>query len=286
VATVIVPVRPALVFILIPDSPDEGPESGLRLTATHEVDRMTFKDHFSGHAADYSSFRPAYPAALFEQIALLASAHDLAWDCATGNGQAALGLAPYFRAVLATDASRQQVGQARIHERVAYVVAPAERSPLANGSVDIVTVAQAVHWFDLERFYAEVRRVSKPGGVLAVWCYHFPAVSPEVDAVLRRLYDVLGHDRPAEWRLIESGYAELPFPFEEISAPRFQIARRWALDHLLDYVRTASACRRYLRETGTDPTNVVRQELEATWGDPVHEREVIWPLILKVGRIG
>jgi ubiquinone/menaquinone biosynthesis C-methylase UbiE len=254
--------------------------------ATHEVNRMTFQDHFSGHAPDYSSFRPTYPAALYEHLASLAPAHDLAWDCATGNGQAALGLAPFFRTVLATDASRQQISQARPHERVAYVVAPAERSPLPDAGVDVVTVAQAVHWFDLERFYAEVRRVAKPGGALAVWCYHLHTVSPEVDAVFRRLYDVLGCYRPPEWRLIESGYAELAFPFEEFSPRRFQITRRWTLERLLDYVRTASACRRYLRETGSDPTDLVRQELEVAWGDPVDEREVVWPLPLKVGRIG
>jgi SAM-dependent methyltransferase len=247
---------------------------------------MTFQDHFSGHAPDYSSFRLAYPTALFGHLASLTSAHDLAWDCATGNGQAALGLAPFFRGILATDASHQQVGQARPHDQIAYVVAPAERSPLPNSSVDLVTVAQAVHWFDLGRFYDEVRRVAKPGGVIAVWCYHFPVISPGVDAVLRRLYDVLGRYRPPEWQLIESGYAGLAFPFEAIIPPQFKITRRWALDRLTDFVRTASACRRYLRETGTDPTDVVRQELEVAWGDPVDERGVTWPLLLNVGRVG
>jgi SAM-dependent methyltransferase len=256
-------------------------------SSADEVDRMTFKDHFSGHAPDYSSFRPTYPAALYEYLASLAPAHDLAWDCATGNGQAALGLAPFFRTVVATDASRKQIGQARPHERVAYVVAPAERSPLPDATVDVVTVAQAVHWFDLERFYAEVRRVTKPGGVLAVWCYHLHTVSPEVDAAFRRLYaDVLGPYRPPEWRLTESGYTELALPFEEFSPPRFQIARRWALDRLLDYVRTWSACRRFLRETGSDPTDVVRRELETAWGDPAEDLEIVWPLHMKVGRIG
>ena len=264
---------------------DEGPRSGLRETSYYEIDLMSFHDHFSGQSADYSSFRPGYPAALFEQIASLASAHHLAWDCATGNGQAALGLTPFFGAVVATDVSRQQVSQARRHDRVAYIVGAAERSPFRNRNVDVITVAQAVHWFDLKRSYAEVRRVAKPGGVLAVWCYHFPAINPEVDAVFRRLYDVLGDCRPAEWRLIESGYAELAFPFEEISLPRFQIACRWTLGRLLDFVRTASACQRYLRETGTDPTDVVRLELEVAWGDVFEEQDVVWPIVLKLGRI-
>jgi SAM-dependent methyltransferase len=255
---------------------------------SEEVDGMTFKDHFSGHAPDYSSFRPTYPDALYEYLASLVSAHDLAWDCATGNGQAALGLASSsFHMVIATDASRPQLGQARLHERVAYVVASAERPPLPDASVDLVTVAQAVHWFNLDGFYAEVRRVMKPGGILAVWCYHLQTVSPGVDAAFGRLYaEVLGRYRPPEWRLTESGYAELEFPFTGVTPPRFQMVRRWSLDRLLDYVRTWSACRHYLLEEGSDPTDEIRVELEAAWGDPGQEREVVWPLHLKVGRIG
>src|SRR5262245_55012855 len=132
---------------------------------------FTEKDHFSGHAACYHQFRPNYPDSLFAYLATLCPSHELAWDCATGNGQAAVALAPHFRTVIATDASTQQVEQAQVNPKVKYLVAPAHEAPIETGAVDVVTVAQALHWLELSSFYREVRRVSKPRGILAVWCY-------------------------------------------------------------------------------------------------------------------
>ena len=147
---------------------------------------MSFKekDHFSGHADRYEAFRPNYPDALFAYLASLCPVCDFAWDCATGNGQAAVALTPYFRRVIATDASQKQIDQARHRERIRYLVAPADASPLENSSVDLVTIAQALHWLDLQSFYAEVRRVAKPRGILAVWCYQLHTITPEIDAVV------------------------------------------------------------------------------------------------------
>jgi SAM-dependent methyltransferase len=204
--------------------------------------KAVFQDHFSGHADRYGAFRPTYPVALFEYLASLAPARDLAWDCATGNGQAALALSPFFGRVVATDASPQQVAQARPHDRIDYLVAPAERTPLPESSIDLITVAQALHWFALPAFYSEVLRVARPGGILAAWCYELNEITPEVDQVIGRLYsDILGGDWPPERRLVEEGYRTIPFPFDEVAPPQFSMGARWDLPRLLGYLGTWSA---------------------------------------------
>jgi SAM-dependent methyltransferase len=246
---------------------------------------MTFKDHFSGHARDYAESRPTYPPDLFAYLADLAPGRELAWDCGTGNGQAAVGLAPHFRRVVATDASRRQVAEAPHDDRISYLVAPAERAPLPDASVDLITVALALHWFDLAAYYDEVRRVARPGGVLACWFYNLQQVSPEVDAVVVRLFrDVLGPYWPPEIGHIAAGYRTIPFPFDRIEPPPFRMSRRWDLAGFLDYMGTWSAARRYRDQTGADPFDAVRADLETAWGDPSLEREAAWPLQLLVGR--
>jgi SAM-dependent methyltransferase len=247
---------------------------------------MTFPDHFSDHADRYEAFRPTYPDALFTYLASLVPTHELAWDCATGNGQAALGLTPHFDAVVATDASPQQIAQAHPHPKVSHLVAPAEHTPLKDASVDLVTVALALHWFDHDRFYEEVRRVVRPGGVLACWTYHLQTVSPEVDVVVRWLYaDILRPFWTPEVRHIENGYRSLPFPFEEITPPRFRLVQKWDVNRLVAYMGTWSGSQRYRKETERDPIDEIREELTAAWGDPTEEREVAWDLHLRVGRI-
>ncbi|MFQ5631766.1 MAG: class I SAM-dependent methyltransferase, partial [bacterium] len=146
---------------------------------------INFKDHFSKQASEYHLYRPHYPPGLFKYLFTLTTRHEIAWDCATGNGQAALGIAPYFRQVIATDASKKQITQAMPHQKVTYQIAPAERTDIASATVELVTVAQALHWFDFEEFYAEVRRVLRPEGVLAIWHYNRAAISPEIDAIVR-----------------------------------------------------------------------------------------------------
>ena len=209
------------------------------------------KDHFSGHADQYEAFRPTYPDALFSYLATLCPSHELCWDCATGNGQAAVALAPYFNTVVATDASQKQIDHAHARENVHYRVAPADRAPLADGSVDLVTVAQALHWFDLPRFYAEVRRVARPDGVIAVWCYQLHTITPEVDAIVEHYYaDIVGADWPPERRLVEEGYKTLEFPFVEIAPPTFQMVHSWDMSHVLGYLSSWSATQRYQKRTG------------------------------------
>ncbi|HEY2802168.1 MAG TPA: class I SAM-dependent methyltransferase [Chthoniobacterales bacterium] len=245
---------------------------------------MKFKDHFSRQSTDYAKFRPRYPRELFEFIAAAAPASQRALDCATGNGQAAVALAELFAEVIGIDASAEQIASAQPNERVEYRVAPAEASGLAAQSCDAVTVAQALHWFDLVAFYAEAKRVLKPRAVLAVWTYDELRISLEVDAIVRRFHDqVVGPFWPAERKLVGRGYQELRFPFEEIAAPPFQIEDHWSRDRLLGYLRTWSATQQFLAANGRDPVALIEDDLVHAWGEP-KERLAAWPLTVRIGR--
>ena len=244
-----------------------------------------FKDHFSSASDRYAAYRPDYPAPLFEWLSSLCAEHDLAWDCATGSGQAALGLAPHFRQVVATDASAEQIRHAEAHSAIDYRVAPAEASGLADRSVDLVTVAQAAHWFDLPRFYTEAARVLKPGGVVALWGYGRMVLPGEMDAPFRRFYaETVGPYWPPERALIDDAYRSLDFPFADIEAPAFFIEVEWSLHRLLDYLSTWSAVKRYQTARGHDPLPALGAELALLWGDPDTAKRLQWPLFLRVGR--
>lgn len=245
-----------------------------------------FKDHFSGNSGDYAAYRPSYPAALFDFLAGQVAGHDLAWDCATGSGQAALGLAPYFQDVVATDASADQIAQARPHAGVSYRVAPAQASGLASASVDLVSVAQAVHWFDLDAFHAEARRVLKPGGVLALWCYERLTIAPALDAVIGAFYaDTLGPFWPDERRHVETGYRDLAFPYTELPAPALAMQAAWTLDQLLGYLATWSAVKAYRARLGRDPLPALRESLAPLWVSHDAAKNIKWPLSVRLGRV-
>lgn len=244
---------------------------------------MTFKDYFSAHADAYSQYRPAYPDEVFDWLAGIAPSRARAWDCATGSGQAAVGLARLFERVIATDASARQLEQAAWRANIDYHVAPAEASGIAPASLDMVSVAQAVHWFELDDFVAEVRRVLKPDGVLAVWTYGLCAIAPDIDAMVRRFYaDVLGPFWPPERVLVENGYEDLSFPWREIETPDFSMRTHWSLRRFLAYLATWSALRRYLRAGHTDPLPALHAQLAPVWGEA--ERTLHWPLALRAGR--
>jgi SAM-dependent methyltransferase len=244
---------------------------------------VSFKDHFSKQAADYAIFRPGYPQELFDYLGSIAPSRHLAWDCGTGNGQAAAGLASVFDRVIATDASEKQIANALSHEHVEYRVAAAENSGIQSGTIDLIMVAQALHWFDLARFYAEARRALEPDGVLAASAYNLLHIEPAIDEVVNRYYhEVVGPFWPPERELVEQ-FADLPFPFDEIDPPKFQMTTQWNLDHLTGYLRTWSSTQRFIVAKGSDPLEQIADELRGVWADSQQTRKVIWPLILRIG---
>ena len=242
-----------------------------------------FKDHFSKQAAGYAKFRPRYPQKLFDYLGSIAPSRQVAWDCATGNGQAAVGLASVFDRVIATDASGTQIANARSHERVDYRVAPAENSGIGSETIDLIMVAQALHWFDLDRFYGEARRVLKADGILAGSAYNLLHVEPAIDEVVNRYYyEVVGPFWPPERKLVEQ-FADLPFPFHEVDALRLEMTARWNLDHLLGYLQTWSSTQRFIAANASDPLEQIIHELREAWGNSRHTRNVTWPLVLRIG---
>ena len=246
----------------------------------------TFKDHFSSQSAAYSRYRPGYPRELIAFVAACAPGRALAVDCATGNGQAAVALAEHFDKVVAVDASRAQIEKAAVHPRVEYVCTTAENLPVADGAVDLVVAAQAAHWFDFERFYAECRRVLAPGGAFAAWTYEKFRVDPEVDAIIDRFYTgVVGPYWPPERRYVESGYRTLPFPWRDTPAPEFLLETRWDLDQVMGYLATWSAVQRYKdAHDRRDPLPDLRAQLAPLWPVDGAARLVAWPIHLRVGR--
>jgi len=256
---------------------------------------MNFKDHFSNHADLYAKARPHYPEALFDWLAAEAPARGGAWDAGCGNGQAGIALAQRFERVIATDPSEQQLAKAAAHPRIEYRNEPRNFSAgdgagyhtsIDTDSIDAVTVAQALHWFDLPAFIAEVRRVAKPGALFAAWCYAHCNVTPAVDTVVAHLYDdVLGAYWSSERKLVDEGYASLDIPFAPVAAPAFEMRVDWTARQLLAYLASWSAAQKYLKTTGRDAIAAITDELLAAWHDPEHVRRVHWTLAMRAGRV-
>ena len=246
---------------------------------------VTFRDHFSRQSSLYATYRPSYPPELFQYVSSIAPGHHRAWDCATGNGQAAIPLAGHFAEVIATDASPQQIAHAEAAERVRYSVASAEASGIESGSVDLVTVAQALHWLDLEKFYPEATRALVDRGAIAVWGYGDPVIDDSaLDAIVHRFNrGTLEEYWTPNRDLLLDGYRSLPFPFRELKPPAFRLERQWSLPELAGYLRTWSATNRYAERHGEDPVARVEAELKNGWGGDDARHLVTWPLYLRVG---
>ncbi len=246
---------------------------------------MAFQDYFSGHAAAYAEARPGYPDDLFAWLAAQAHGHQLAWDAGCGNGQASRALSGYFDSVYASDPSEAQIASAGANARVRYVVEAAEAPGLPDGCADLVTVAQAYHWFNTQRFCAQARRVLKPDGLIAVWSYAQSEVSFEVDRIFYELHDVrLAQDWPAGRDHVLNRYRDLPFDFDRVATPAFEMRSEWNLHQYLAYLRSWSASQRHLARTGRDAVQEISGAMHQAWGDPGLSRSVRWPLLVLAGR--
>ena len=242
-----------------------------------------FEDHFSRQSQIYAQYRPKYPEEIYAYLASLAPGHSLAWDCGTGNGQAAVGLAKYFDKVYATDASAEQILHAYQYPMVAYHVEPAEHVSLPNSSVDLATVAVAIHWFNFDEFYREVRRVLKPDGILAAWTYSFTEISPEIDLLVKQYYyDVLNGYWPERIHYLEEEYKTLPFPFEEVVPPSFAMEATWDRNQYAGFLDSWSATQRYKEQKGTHPLEGIWDKFSTAWGNEL--RLVRWPLHFRIGK--
>ncbi|GGE55838.1 methyltransferase family protein [Pedobacter psychrotolerans] len=242
------------------------------------------KDNFSTQAAEYAIYRPKYPDNLYDFLFKLVTEKSAAWDCATGNGQVASVLAQHFQRVYATDISEKQLSQALPLPNVVYQVESSDQVNVPDQSFDLITVAQAIHWFNFDAFYSEVKRTLKPNGIVAVIGYGLMFIDKKVDQVIYKLYEtILGKYWDSERRYIEEGYKTIPFPFEEITAPHFQIKTTWNFNQMIGYLNTWSSLQHYKKANDRNPLEYVMTELKEAWGDDA-EKDVRFPVLLRVGK--
>lgn len=241
---------------------------------------------YSSYAKQYAQSRPTYPEELFSYLASLVEQHNLAWDCATGNGQAALALTEHFKRIIATDISAEQIRQAIPHPQVEYRVAKSEQSGLEDKSVNLVTVASALHWFDLDSFFREVRRVVRRGGVLAAWSYHVGYMEPPFDKLFLRFYQDVLYDYFAPGaRLVDDRYENIILTGKSIDAGQFYVSADWNLHQMLAFIKSWSGTQQYIQEQGEDPTELIADELKQIWGNRDKVYTIRWPLFMRISRL-
>ncbi|MSR31021.1 MAG: class I SAM-dependent methyltransferase [Gemmataceae bacterium] len=242
-------------------------------------------DHFSSRAPGYCQLRPTYPAELFAFLAEQCQGKELAWDTGCGSGQATTALANFFQLVMGTDISQAQIDQAPRHERVRYQVSQAGKVDLPGESCDLVTAAQAIHWFNQEAFFQEAERVLKPCGVLAFWTYSLARVAPEVDRVIDWFYrEIVGPYWPPERIQVEENYSSIPFPYKEGQSPPLTMVHLWDRAHFSGYLETWSASILYAKGKGQSPLSELNPVLQKAWPDPNEKRKVTWQLHLRWGK--
>jgi len=246
---------------------------------------MNFKDHFTKQAKEYAKYRPDYPDELFHYLSQVSPSNKLAWDCATGSGQAANGLANYFKKIIASDASANQVQNAFNNENIIYKVFPAEKAEIESSTVDLITVAQALHWFDFNKFYSEARRVLRKKGIIAVWLYNLVEISDTIDPVIKRFdEEILKDFWPPERQLFYDEYKSIPFPFEQLSPPEFRMTANWTVENLLGFLSTWSAVQNYIEKEKSNPVDLVKSEIKNLWGNQIY-KTAGWKIVLKIGKV-
>jgi len=246
---------------------------------------MSQKDLFSEHASLYAAFRPTYPETLYEFIFRHLKDNNIAWDCATGNGQVAQYLSNHFKKVYGTDISRQQLDNAFNASNIEYSVSPAEKTPFEDHQVDLITVGQALHWFNREQFYEEVKRVGKPGALLAVWGYALLYIEPDIDTIIMDFYEnIVGPYWDNARTLVEQEYKTISFPFEEIETPSFSIDVQWTLDHLTGYLESWSATQKYMKSNNSNPVPALIERIKTFWAEG-ETKSVSFPVFLRLGSV-
>jgi ubiquinone/menaquinone biosynthesis C-methylase UbiE len=243
------------------------------------------KDNFSRHSSLYVKYRPHYPSTLFEYLVSFVANKNIAWDCGTGNGQSAAALSPYFKKVIATDISSKQIDNAENAANIFYSVQPAENTDIETNSVDLVTVAQAIHWFKFERFYEEVRRVASKNAFIAVWTYSLLKIDESIDQIIQDYhFNFLGDYWDAERKYVDNEYKSIPFPFEKISVPAFNIEVNWSVEYLEGYLNTWSALQKFVAANTFNPVPALVQSIKPFWGE-AEKRKIIFPIHLLLGAI-
>jgi ubiquinone/menaquinone biosynthesis C-methylase UbiE len=242
------------------------------------------KDYFSSQSKSYAAFRPTYPEELYQFIFKHVKTMGVAWDCATGNGQVAHYLAKHFNVVYATDISAQQLEHAIKKDNIHYSVGRAEKTAFHDQQFDLITVAQALHWFDLDAFYEEVRRICKPGGVLAAWGYAMLTIDPVIDRLITEFYNgTVGPYWDKARRLVEDEYRSISFPFQIIEAPSFAIKAEWTLAQLAGYLSSWSATQRFIKDKGYDPVEPFTIQIQKHWSPG--KKMVSFPLFIRMCRL-
>lgn len=246
---------------------------------------MSTKDFFSGHSKIYATFRPVYPVDLYDFIFQHLEKRSVAWDCATGNGQVAQYLSKIFTKVFATDISQQQLDNAYQADNIVYSVSGAEKTSFQDDTFDLITVGQAIHWFDRDAFYKEAKRVGRAGSLLAVWGYSVLSISPEIDPHLLNFYkNIVGPYWDSARKLVDEEYKTIAFPFEEIPSPKFFIKVSWTLEHLAGYLETWSATQKFMQQHKSNPVPELIHAIEQHWKkDDV--KTVSFPVFMRLGRI-
>lgn len=243
------------------------------------------KDNFSDKSELYAKFRPSLPIELFDYLIEMVPARENVWDSATGNGQSAYLISNFFKKVYATDISEEQLKNAAQSPNIYYSEQAAEQTDFEDNFFDLVVVSQAIHWFDFDRFFNEVKRVLKPNGILAVAGYDLPRLSPEINAITDKLYkEILDGFWDEERQYIDNHYQNIPFPFEEIKIPDFHIRDEWQPEHLIGYLNTWSGLKHFIREKGFNPMDELESEIRNAWGNS-NLRKVTFPVFTRIGRI-